>query len=132
IDITRLPFVTLSGKRFETSRLVETIDSELSPLYENFDVALANYIAGAIEVIETRRYFGKTLIDNPDYLTMLDQSIGAKVYKMLEDGLIKEKDVTEMKWVLNQAFVEKSTPIFDSIQKMVNNFVYPLALGQIT
>lgn len=132
IDVTRLPFVTLSGKKFETARLIETIDSELSPLYEDFDVALSNYIGGAIEVIETRRYFGKTLIDNPDYMTMLDQSIGAKTYKMLEDGLITEKDVTEMKWVLNQAFVEKSSPMLSSIQKMVNNFIYPLALGQIT
>lgn len=132
IDVTRLPFVTLSGQKFETERLIETIDAELSPLYEDFDTALGTYVSSAIDVIETRRYFGKSIVDNPDYLTMLDQSIGAKVYKMLEDGIIKQEDVPEMRWVLNQAFVERPYEELQDIQKVVNNVVYPLALGQLS
>ena len=49
---------------------------------------------------------------------MLDQSIGAKVYKMLEDGLIKEKDVTEMNAKM-QAMTQQMNMLMNAISTII-------------
>lgn len=130
-DVSRLPFVSLSGKRFEAHRMIETLTEELSPFYEDFGKALNSYVQSAINVIETRKYFGKFQIDSLDYDASLSQSIGAKVYELFDQGIVKQEDLDKLKDIMQTVFQYRVSKNVQAIQQFTNSIVYPLTLAQI-
>lgn len=131
-DVARLPFITLSGKRFEAHRLIETITPDVSQFYENFDDAMISYIVSATAVAEQRRFFGKFVIDTMDYQASLENSIGAKVWGLVESGVLKKDEVKKVEEVLKTVFSSRVGETERAIQQFTNDFVYPLALWQVT
>lgn len=130
-DTSRLPFITLSGKRFEAHRMLETIPLELLPLYEDFATALKDYIAAANSVIEQRTFFGKSLMETTDYDTNLENSIGAKVVELQESGVITMEQTQDIKDALQTLFSYKLSAKAQAVQQFTNDYIYPLTLGQI-
>lgn len=127
----QLPFITLSGKKFEAHRLIETITDDISPFYEDFATSTIDYIYATSALIEQRKFFGKSVIDSLDYQAALEQSIGAKVYALYDQGLIKQKDINEVRKVLMDVFHYKNGEITMAVQKFTSDYIYPIGLGQI-
>lgn len=129
-DFTSMPFITLSGKRFESHRFIETITSDIVDFYEPFDIALSSYLAGAIDVIETRRYFGKSnTIESLDYESSIEQSIQSKVDEMYGQGIITFKQINELKDTLNTIFNTRQN---HAIGDAISTVTYGLTLTQFT
>lgn len=132
LDISQLPFITLSGKRFEAHRMLETIPTEMLTLYEDFATALKDYIGAANTVIEQRKFFGKSNMDTLDYDANLENSIGAKVAELQESGTITMEQTQEIKDALQTLFAVKLTSDQRALQQFTNDYIYPITLGQIT
>lgn len=129
---SQLPFITLSGKRFEAHRLIEDLPVELLPLYEDFATALQSYVAGANVVIEQRKFFGKSLMETMDYDKNLENSIGAKVLELQDAGLITATQMTEVRDTLQTLFSYRLSEGARAVQQFTNDYIYPLTLSQIT
>lgn len=130
-DVSRLPFVTLSGKKFESHRMIDTLTEDLSPFYEDFGKALNSYVSSAINTIETRKYFGKFQTDSLDYDASLSQSIGAKVYELFDQGIVKQEDLDKLRDIMQTVFQYRVSQRVRAVQELTNSIIYPLTLGQI-
>ncbi len=131
-NVSQMPFVTLSGKRFEAHRLLETLSTEFLPFYEDFATALQSYIGSANSVIEQRKFFGKTNVETLDYDANLENSIGAKVLELENQGIITTQKTQEIKDTLQTLFAFRLSAGQQAVQQFTNDYIYPLTLGQLT
>ncbi len=129
---SQLPFITLSGKRFEAHRLIEELPIELMDMYEDFATALQSYISGANAVIEQRKFFGKSVIDTMNYDANLENSIGNKVLELHKAGIISSQQMDEVRDTLQTLFAYRLSEGARAVQQFTNDYIYPLTLGQIT
>lgn len=127
----QLPFITLSGKKFEAHRLIETMTNDVSDFYEDFATATINYIHSSATVINQRRFFGKSQVENIDYETSVKESIGKKVMDLYDQGLINNENISDVQDVLMDIFHHRQGKITSAVQRVISNYIYPLALNQI-
>jgi len=130
-DTAQLPFITLSGKKFESYRLIETITPELSPFYEGFKTSMDAYIISAVTTIEQRKFFGRFAISNMDYKAGLEQSIGAKVMNLRDTGVITSKEMDIVEDTLKTMFSFRIDEWGQEMQQFTNDYVYPLVLSGV-
>lgn len=132
LNPSQLPFITLSGKRFEAHRMIEELPVELMNFYEDFATAIQGYVAGANAVIEQRKFFGKSNVESLDYDANLENSIGMKVMELHKNGIITAEQIAQVRDTLQTLFSYRLTEWQKDLQQFTNDYIYPLALGQIT
>lgn len=128
----QMPVITLSGKRFETHRLLETITDDILPFYEDFQTAMKDYVESTTVVAEQRKFFGKANVDTLDYEKSLELSIGAKLLELKDSGVLKDGDMEKLQDVLQTLMQYRLSKGKLAFQKFTNDYVYPVTLGQIS
>ena len=111
--------ILLSRPDNAKERKIITLTPEMNQYYKDSSQALIDYIRSMTEVIEAKRFFGKSEKD-------IDESIGSVILDMVKRGEIDYKDEAEAKQILKARFNQKGT---HGIWAMYRNFNYITLLG---
>lgn len=92
---------------YAKTRRLKQVTEELQPFYEPPTESLLRYVSGAVNDIETARFFGRDLKVNAQgkqKFTNVDESIGALTSRLLESGRIDAGQAMEIKNILDARF----------------------------
>jgi hypothetical protein len=115
--------ISLSKPSQLKERSVEQITPEINKFYMDSDAALLTYINNVTDVVEARKLFGKSKDDAMPLFGQkrnypMDDTIGAYVLKLLNDGQIKPQDEQILRNVLSARFNETGTREYSACIKI--------------
>lgn len=110
-------------------RKIDTVTPELNKFYQDSPQALLNYIYRVNDFIEARRFFGKAAKGKEMSENTLDDSIGAFVLDLLQDGSISGAQAKDVSDILKSRFAQKGP---GGIVSAVKNITYIETMGSVT
>lgn len=95
--------VSLADKGVFKGRAIDIIDEDINQYYYSSIEALLSYVHTANESIETNKLFGKTKA-SPKAEMSTEDSVGAMVYDLVENGEISNVQAEQLRDMLNARF----------------------------
>jgi len=94
----------LANPNFAKGRTLEVLDDELNQFYESSDSALTTYVIRMNDEIEGRKFFGKRPKNTEVEDISAEDSIGAYVFDLIEQGKIKPDQESVVSDILKARF----------------------------
>ena len=131
--------ISLSETGSMKARKIDRVTPELNQFYYDSDASLVRYVQQVNEAIEARRFFGKEATPagrkvlvkggeevNEVQLNNLDDSIGAYILRLIQEGKIKPEQEETLRGILQARFGYKNT---NPVIGLYKNLTYIDTLG---